>query len=222
MKRFNVMFGIALVGLAATVALSRNARSESDVAVRAASALTVSTPALADAQYVGSDKCKKCHFKEYKSWKETKKYETFEVLMPGKAADVKAKHGLDASKDYTRDESCIKCHVTGYGHEGGYAMPPEGDEKAAKKAKKLAGVGCESCHGPGSAYIDLHEEILKSKREYTRDEMYAAGMWKIEATVCTSCHNEENPTHDAANPFDFEKRKMEGGHEQFELKYRKE
>lgn len=222
MKRFNVMFSVALVGLVGSVALSRSARSESDAAVRAATALTVSTPALADAEYVGSDNCKKCHFKEYKSWKKTKKFETLEVLTPGKSADLKSKHGLDASKDYTQDPSCVKCHVTGFGHEGGYAIPPEGDEEAAKKAKKLAGVGCESCHGPGSTYIGLHEEILKSKREYTQDEMYAAGMWKIEETVCTKCHNEESPTRDSSTPFNFEEQKLKGGHEIFELKYRKE
>ncbi len=188
-------------------------------------AVAVTLPAMgeggSDYAYVGSSKCKKCHLKQHKSWKTTKKYQAFEALLPGNAEEIKQKHGLDPSKDYSKDENCVKCHTTGYGHEGGYAMiAPSGDPKAAKKMKKLANVGCESCHGPGSAYIELHEEIMKSKRKYKVEETYAVGLRKIEASVCITCHNENSPTYDASTPFDYEQMKDKGTHEHIPLKQR--
>ena len=88
--------------------------------------------------------------------------------------------------------------------------------------KKLAGVGCESCHGAGGAYIDLHGEIMKSKRNYKVEEMYAAGMKKVDVTVCTTCHNGESPTYDTSKPFDFEAMKEKGTHDHSSLKQRSE
>jgi len=174
------------------------------------------------AQYIGSKKCKMCHVEQYKSWETMKKAKAFELLLPGNAAEVKTKHNLDPAKDYSKDESCVKCHATGFGHDGGYFIPDAADEDAVKKAEKLADVGCECCHGPGSEYSELHKEIKKSKRTYKDDEMYAAGLVKIEESTCTTCHNDTSPTYDASKPFDFAKMKDEGGHDHSALKQREE
>ncbi len=171
-------------------------------------------------EYIGSKKCKMCHSKVHKSWAETKKAKAFELLKPGEAKEAKEKAGLDAAKDYTKDESCLKCHTTGYGKPGGYAIPKADDEKAVKKAKKLEGGGCETCHGAGSAYTKLHKEIKKSKRKYKVEEMYAAGMTKIEKKLCETCHNDKSPTYDKSKPFDFDKAKGAGSHEHIALKQR--
>jgi hypothetical protein len=185
---------------------------------------SVVAPAFAggddDIAFVGSSKCKACHKVQYKSWQEGRKSKSMDTLLPGKFAEVKTKHGLDPQKDYTKDESCLKCHTTGYGAEGGYAIPDAADEKAVKKAKKLEGVGCECCHGPGSKYKKLHKEIKKGKedgRTYKLEEMYAAGMWKIEAEKCTKCHNDKSPTFKG---FDFEKQKSDSSHEHVPLEQR--
>ena len=163
--------------------------------------------------YVGTSKCKMCHMKpHYKDWKKSKKAKSMNALEPGEASEIKSKFGLDVSKDYTRDETCLECHATGFGKPGGYAIPDPDDAKAVKKAKKLAHVGCESCHGPGSAYVKLHKEVMTSKRKYKVEEFYAVGMTKIEASICTGCHNKDNPTFDEANPFDFAKMKEIGAH----------
>jgi hypothetical protein len=211
------LIGIGLahwqVGLVPSVAASDQA------AVTAAGCLL---PALGgEHEFIGSKKCKKCHMKEFKSWRDTKKAKTFDLLKPGQASEAKQKANLDPAKDYTKDEKCLKCHTIGFGEPGGYFVPDAADEKAVKKAGKLEGVGCESCHGPGSAYIDSHEEIKKSKRMYTQDEMFAAGLKKIEEASCTKCHNEESPTY---VPFDFAKQKnnAEGAHEIFPLEQRQE
>ena len=118
--------------------------------------------------YVGSNKCKKCHLTNHKSWAKTKMGKALETLKPGNATEAKTKHGLEPDKDYTKDESCLKCHTTGFGSDGGYVIPDETDKKAVRRAKKLAGVGCESCHGPGSRYIKVFEDIFKSKRRLER------------------------------------------------------
>lgn len=195
-----------------------------DAPVVTAATLAVSATATVggEPEYVGSNKCKMCHMKQSKSWKQSKKYHALDTLKPGNASDVKAKHGLDAGKDYSTDAACVKCHVTGFEQPGGYAFHDGSDEKVAKKMDKLANVGCEMCHGPGSEYVALHTELLKTKRKYKVEEMYAAGMTKLDASVCTKCHNAESPTIDADVPFDFEAMKEKGAHEHFELKQREE
>ena len=174
------------------------------------------------ATYVGNKACKKCHIKQHKSWATTKMAQTFEVLKPGERTEKKLEAKLDPAKDYTMDATCLKCHVVGFATESGYIIPPADDKKAQRRAKKLLGVGCESCHGPGSEYSKLHKEIQDSKRKYKLEEMYAAGMTKIGPEVCAECHDTESPFVGDDYVFDYEKRKEEGTHEHFPLQYRGE
>lgn len=211
-----VALGLGIV-LVVTVSLVTAPANAQDGLATAAVAMVLPAAGDGDAEYVGSHKCKMCHMKESKSWKDSKKYSALDTLEPGKAEEAKKAHGLDPSKDYTQDATCVACHTTGYGKAGGYAIPEAGDKKAEKHAKRLAGVGCESCHGPGSKYIDFHKEIMKSGRTYTREEMYEAGMTKIEESTCTACHNDKSPTFES---FDFAAMKDKGAHEHFELKQR--
>lgn len=170
--------------------------------------------------YVGSTACKKCHLKEHKSWAETKMGKAFETLKPGQAKETKEKFKLDVNKNYSQDPTCIKCHTTGHGKPGGYAIPKADDAKAVKEAAKLEGVGCESCHGPGSEYVRVFEEITKSNRKYKVEELYKVGLTKIEESTCTACHNPEGPTVDLNKPFDFAKMKEEDRHERVPMKQR--
>ena len=172
--------------------------------------------------YVGSFRCKKCHLNEYKSWEATRMGKSFDILKPGQHKEAKEKYKIDAAKDFTKDETCLKCHTTGFQKPGGYAMPPTEDEKAMRKAEQLVGVGCESCHGPGSSYVEAFEEILKSKRKYKAEELHARGLTKIDETTCKTCHNKDGPTFDPATPFDYEKRKRDGVHAIQPLKQREE
>jgi hypothetical protein len=52
------------------------------------------TGAVNGAEYVGVKKCKICHIKQFKSWKETSMATSFENLKPGAKADAKKKAGL--------------------------------------------------------------------------------------------------------------------------------
>jgi formate-dependent nitrite reductase cytochrome c552 subunit len=186
--------------------------------ISAAARTSLIVAGIGEAEYVGSGKCKKCHLAEHKSWEKTRHGTAMETLKPGNATEAKTKYKLDPAKDYTKDATCVACHVTGFGKPGGYQVPA--DEEAAKKMKALEGVGCEVCHGAGGSYLAKHEEIMKSKGKYTDADMIAVGMKKVEATVCAGCHNDKGPTFDAASPFDFAKAKEnpKGVHEHTPLK----
>jgi hypothetical protein len=155
--------------------------------------------------YVGTKKCKKCHLDTHKSWATTKMATAFETLQPGKATAAKAKFGLDADVDYTENAKCLVCHTTGYGKAGGYRTPDPEDKRAVRKAKDFHGVGCESCHGPGSEYVKVFEEIDESQRSYSVQELYAVGMRKVDKAGCLECHNDKGPTFNADDPFDYDK-----------------
>ncbi len=129
----------------------------------------------------------------------------FETLKPGHAKEAKTQFGFDANKDYTSDAKCLGCHTTGYGLPGGYAIPADGDKRAARKMKNFQGVGCEMCHGPGSAYVKIFEEIDKTQRKYTLQELRSVGLHKAEKVMCLACHNDKSPTINADDPFDYEK-----------------
>ncbi len=192
-------------------------------------------------EYVGTKACKKCHFDQWQSWSQTKMANSMHALKPNselkpdkkagiteewiaqiKADKAKAKIKIDADKDYSRDKDCLRCHTTGFGQKGGYAIPDEKDKKAARKAEDLEGVACESCHGPGSKYVEIFKDIQDKNRPYTREELYAAGMTKITPEVCAKCHNKDSPLVGDDYVFDFEKRKDEGTHKHLELKLRKQ
>lgn len=124
--------------------------------------------------YVGSKACKVCHMGE-------KKGKMWEIWMESKHA--KSLAALDSAKGENKDPKCLKCHTTGY-DAGGYGA--EGMEALAV-AEGLGAVGCEACHGPGSAYKPL--AVMKN-----RQAAVAAGLVIPTEATCTRCHNAESPT----------------------------
>lgn len=162
-----------------------------------------------DHAFVGTKNCKKCHIKEWKSWSETKMAGAFDSLKPGVDVEVKQQLGLDPDADYTTDESCISCHVTGWGKEGGFT--------SIEETPDLAGVGCEMCHGAGGTYTQDGYMTLKNK-EYKKAELVAVGLVdQVSETQCSQCHNENVPIPDYS--FDFEAMRAEGTHENYPLQY---
>lgn len=164
----------------------------------------------ADGEYVGVKKCRVCHMEQAKAWEQTKMAKVFELLKPGAAADVKKAHNLDPEKDYTKDANCLQCHTTGYG-KGGF--------KDIESTPDLAGVTCEACHGPGGSYLKPALMSLSNK-EFKLADVEAAGLVIPDAKTCANCHNEKSPFVEKGASFDFEKRKAQGTHQHFELKYK--
>jgi hypothetical protein len=111
-------------------------------------ALMPRSPAPGGASYAGSKACASCHAEAARAWQSSAHATALSTLV-------------DRHED--RDPECVPCHVTGAKHEGGYRC---GDDR-------LAGVGCESCHGPSSAHARSGSTPLPSRER--------------EAS-CTPCH----------------------------------
>jgi peroxiredoxin len=117
------------------------------------------------AAYVGSAACQSCHADEHASW----------LAQPhAKALDTLA------AKGKAEDADCLRCHTTGLGKPGGF-------QAGGGAQPALAGVGCESCHGPGGDHVAEGARkpgtILKLS-----DKCGSCAILQI----CGSCHDDAN------------------------------
>lgn len=129
---------------------------------------------VTSAEYVGAKKCKMCHKGEkkgnvFEKWMERKHSKAFETLK---------KDGKE------KDPACLECHTTAF-NKGGYKLDDPDNVK-------FEGVGCESCHGPGSEYKKM--SIMKDKAK-----SMAAGLIEPTEKVCVTCHDPKKS--DTAKPF---------------------
>lgn len=136
-------------------------------------------------KYGGVITCKSCHFSkksgaQYKIWKAGPHAKAYETLKTEKAKEAAAKLGIE---DPLKSEKCMKCHVTAFGVDASLKGP---------KLKVENGVGCESCHGPGSAYKGrkVMKDIYAGKVDGAK-----YGLVIPTEETCVKCHNEENPSH---------------------------
>ena len=106
-------------------------------------------------QFVGSLACASCHVNEYNDWLNSPHADAMNTLRKVHRENV---------------PTCVRCHVVGYGEPTGYRM-------SARK-RQLEGVGCEVCHGAGSAHV------LAPRQEHLR--------WRPPAPVCRSCHDDDH------------------------------
>lgn len=154
--------------------------------------------ALADPEIVGASKCKGCHKSktgdQWKIWTESAHASAFETLASEESRKIAAELGLG---DPQLEEACLKCHATKASLGANAVL----SEKGAYKDSE--GVGCESCHGPGSDYKP--KKIMKDP-EAAR---LAGLVMNKTADGCTGCHNEESPTFKG---FEFEERWAEIAH----------
>ncbi len=120
-------------------------------------------PAKGVAGYVGNAVCQDCHDEAMPVWLGSKHSHGYETLVK-------------VNKQYHLD--CIGCHVTGWQAPGGVCRI---DKTAGRE-----GIGCESCHGPGSIHSDDSNPKTIGKGS--------------DPKVCVGCHDRENSPH-----FDFDK-----------------
>jgi len=120
-----------------------------------------------NATIVGSEACRSCHAAEFETWSQSAHAHARETL---------------AAKGKAGDAGCLRCHTTGMGRPGGFD-PASGGAAGAD----LARVGCESCHGPGSAHV--------AENATRRGTILSLGD-KCDSCVilqiCGSCHDEAN------------------------------
>jgi hypothetical protein len=146
---------------------------------------------LDPAKVKGPDACGECHKDTMSLWKETKHSSTFSSLPKSeKAREIADKMGIKRIK---ADSDCLGCHFT--------------SAKVEEKVKPIAGITCESCHGEGLDWADVHsdfggkevkaenEDPAHKKERYAKSE--AAGMLRPVhlydlAENCYGCHTVPN------------------------------
>jgi hypothetical protein len=145
------------------------------------------------AEYVGTNKCKMCHSKEYTSWKEMPHGMAMAGLQkadPKFAADLAAKLKVELKAAPAATDECVMCHVTGFHLPGGY---PAAD---SAKTAAVTNVACEACHGPGSLHVAA--PLAEKKNFISR---------AVGAKMCMQCH-----TADTSPKFNFEEYKKKAMH----------
>ncbi len=122
--------------------------------------------ARADMTYVGNASCAKCHADAFAHWKKTGHAKAWETMKRTRQ---------------TSNLDCVPCHVTGFDRPGG--------PRRLAELATFVDVGCESCHGPGSA----HAKDPQVKVAYPRD---------VPERVCAECHRAQEDQ----KPFVYEDR----------------
>ncbi len=149
-------------------------------------------------KYVGATACKKCHVEStgqfpkgaFSVWEGHLHSQAFRSLSRDYTRETaKRVLGID---DPVSDWRCVKCHSTAYGADASQLTETYSDAD---------GVGCEVCHGPGSAYAEIDHGPSNADR-------YSLGFYKLEnlgdrEAVCVSCHNPTSPTYKPFNILAF-------------------
>ena len=91
----------------------------------------------------GPDACGECHKSSVGVWKDTHHATTFKSLpRSDKAKEIAKAMGIRRIKS---ESDCLGCHFT--------SAAVDGD------AKPIAGITCESCHGAGKNWMDVHSDF---------------------------------------------------------------
>ena len=142
------------------------------------SAPPVPAPATKDTsapKYAGVDACATCHSKaktgyQFSLWRLSPHAEAYAVLATDEAGKMARKSGV--SGEPQRAPECLRCHATGFADPAGGVL----DGFSVSE-----GVGCESCHGPGSDY--MAEAIMTDPRSAEQ-----SGLRKVTKQTCLGCH----------------------------------
>lgn len=163
----------------------------------------------------GDNNCAGCHAREVEAWRNTVHYTDFtDRHRSPRALEILNAMGQRSMK---RESTCRQCHYT--------SIVKDGD------VSPQWGVSCESCHGPGAAWVSIHNKAggVAGAKVLTmgtgKDETPAARQQRLAAAAakgmihsemlyaiaanCYSCHivsNEElvnKGSHKTASDFDL-------------------
>ena len=139
----------------------------------------------------GADACGECHKESVAAWKLSHHSTTFKDMPRSEAAaDIAKKMGIKRIKS---ESDCLSCHFT--------------SAVVEEKVRPVAGISCESCHGAGANWIDVHssfggkDDTAETETAAHREQRYAAseaaGMIRPTdlyalAANCYSCHTVPN------------------------------
>ena len=138
-------------------------------------------PSTGGYSYVGSERCRACHSAgehggPYGVWSGGRHSGAFHTLTTDQAKGLAASREVYSDiTDPSVEYRCLKCHIIG---------PQDPGARFADGFDRTEGVGCEACHGPGSAYIA--PEIMTDRAAFLAN----GGIIPDELT-CRSCHRDE-------------------------------
>lgn len=147
-------------------------------------------------KFVGSNACKACHLTPksgaaFTIWQKSTHAKAFATLATPAALEIAKKKGI---ADPQKDAGCLKCHDTAAGAAAA---------QLAATFKAGEGVGCEACHGAGSAYKTM--KVMKDVDAGTiKGE--TVGLTKGDEKLCLTCHNSESPTFKGFNYAEYSKK----------------
>ncbi len=133
-------------------------------------------------RFVGSEFCADCHTIATARWKETPHSHALGSLVDPKERSETPRHF---------DPECISCHVTGW--EPQRHIPYVSGYVGLDESPLLHDVGCESCHGPGSAHVAAEngEEQVNEAELIQRQKQMRLPLAKAESR-CIMCHDLDN------------------------------
>jgi YVTN family beta-propeller protein len=142
-------------------------------------------------QYVGAAVCGKCHDgpqsgHQFSRWRMGPHAEAFARLATAEAQSLARKRGVQG--DPQRSQYCLKCHTTPY------ARPAAG---CAPSFSLDEGVGCESCHGPGSDHARQAAAAGSGDPRRTGAANSAVPL-KAGRDSCTGCHQQKDFQYEVA------------------------
>ena len=128
--------------------------------------------------YVGSEACGRCHVhqglgNQYVPWVSSRHGAAYwRLATKWSAVLASSRPHFQGMENPSEDDRCLLCHVTG-------AQDP--DALFASTFDNTEGIGCESCHGPGSKY-------MASSVMGDHDAFLAAGGRTPNDSTCRGCH----------------------------------
>lgn len=103
---------------------------------------------------LGNDTCVKCHAGEQAVWAATPHAQSFDQLhRRPEARQIAQRLGIESIKHGDRCAGCHYTRQTGVAEQG--AATATG---SAARHGVIAGVSCESCHGPARDWLDVHHD----------------------------------------------------------------
>jgi hypothetical protein len=144
---------------------------------------------------LGPRSCSQCHKESFKAWQKTHHFMNYKKFSKNK--DTKKIARIMGVKRVKSDGLCATCHYT-LGKKG-------------RKVKPIAGVSCESCHGPAKQWIKIHNKVsLKNHVQLAEAKGFVSpgNLYKAYSN-CYQCHlvgNEglvNKTSHAAGSDFDL-------------------
>ncbi len=128
--------------------------------------------------YVGSQACRDCHIRQehgnqYVPWVSSRHGSAYwRLATEWSLVLARSRPHFRDIENPREDDRCLICHSTGFG---------DPDALFAKTFDQTEGVGCESCHGPGSEYMAAN--VMSDHEAFV-----AAGGRIPNEQTCQGCH----------------------------------